>query len=82
MQSAEATPGPTFEDRVWTWVRIASELVAVVWMIDLATHGDFSRDVRYQWNSWKARRDWQKRFRLATQYMIFEAVRILEEGRQ
>ena len=79
-EPAETTTGPTVEDRIWTWVRIASEVVAVIWMIDIATHGEASRNLRYQWLHWKARQDWEKRFRIATKYVIFEAVRILEEA--
>jgi hypothetical protein len=70
----------TFEDRMVVWLQIFSGVVAVLWMIDEATHGEMSEQAKYRWRRWRARHKQEQRVRLAAAHAVFEAMRIVDSA--
>lgn len=85
---AEITPQPVqvqeeegparVEDQILIYLKIASELVALVYLIDLATGGSFSESIRWRFRQWKARLEAERQIRADANRAVFEALTIIE----
>ena len=72
--------GVLLEDRLLTCVRIVSELVALVWLLDIASHGQLAYKAKYRWAQLRAKVEQEKQIRRAARHALFEATRIVESA--
>jgi hypothetical protein len=72
--------GASFETRLMMVINIIGSLAALYWMLDEASKGQVTEQVRYRYKRFKARHDKERSFRVAASHAIFEAMRIVEQG--
>jgi len=60
------------------WLRVASEIVTLLWVLDLATKGRLSEQARYRVDLFCAGRDRERRIKVAANHAIWRAIQIVE----
>lgn len=78
----EGPDEPTVEARIEAWVRIVSSLVALVWLLDEATHGEISTQIAYRVRQLRARWRREAEIRKEARRVIFDATVTVEEAGQ
>jgi hypothetical protein len=68
------------EDRILTWTRVAAEIVTLIWVLDVATHGDLTNQIKYRVREWKLRRDTERQIQSGARHVLFEAVYIIDSA--